>query len=242
MNHHADRHSARHATAAPHARRSVVARTFATLRRPTVSTSLSLAVLATGTAGFTVGNEGSAAAFTVSAEAQAESNEQANAQIEDAGRLAADRGAALDAANANAGAQQAKARARAAAIAQARKEAAARVARDAERKRIVADAVANPKAAAQSLMGDYGFGSDQWGCLEQLWIGESGWNYQAENTSSGAYGIPQSLPGSKMGTVAGDWRTNPATQIKWGLNYIKQSYGSPCGALDAWNSRSPHWY
>jgi hypothetical protein len=233
------RHSARHAVPA---RRSAGRGAFAVVRRPAVSTSLALAVLATGTAGFTVGDTGSAAAFTVSAQAQAESNEQANLQIEDAGRLAADRGAALDAANVNAGAQQEKARVRAARVAQARKEAAERAARDAERKRIVADAVANPKAAAQALMGDYGFGSDQWGCLEQLWVGESGWNYQAENSSSGAYGIPQSLPGSKMASVAPDWRTNPATQIKWGLNYIKQSYGTPCGALDAWNSRYPHWY
>ncbi|HET7762447.1 MAG TPA: hypothetical protein VFL46_08815 [Phycicoccus sp.] len=207
-----------------------------------MSSSLALAVLATGTAGFTRGDTGSAAAFTVSAQAQAESNEQANLQIEDSGRLAADRGAALDAANVNAGAEQEKARVRAARVAQARKEAAERAARDAQRKRIIADAVANPKAAAQAIMGDYGFGPDQWGCLEQLWIGESGWNYRAANASSGAYGIPQSLPGSKMASVGSDWQTNPVTQIKWGLNYIKQSYGTPCGALNSWNSRSPHWY
>ena len=233
------RHSARHDIPA---RRSFAATAFAVVRRPAVSTSLALAVLATGTAGFTVGGGGTTAAFTVSAQAQAESNEQANLQIEDSGRLAADRGSALDAANINAGVQQEKARVRAAAIATARKVAAARAARDAERKRLVADAVRDPKAAAQAIMGDYGFGSDQWGCLEQLWIGESNWNYQAENSSSGAYGIPQSLPGSKMSSVASDWQTNPVTQIKWGLNYIQQSYGTPCGALDAWNSRSPHWY
>ncbi len=239
MSRHPGRHAARHATPA---RRSVRSNAFAIVRRPAVSSSLALAVLAAGTAGFTVGDGGSAAAFTVSAEAQAESNEQANLQIEDTGRLAADRGAALDAANVNAGAEQEKARVRAARIAQERKAAAQRAAREAERKRLVADAVANPKAAAQALMGDYGFGADQWGCLEQLWIGESGWNYRAENTSSGAYGIPQSLPGSKMGSVAPDWRTNPVTQIKWGLEYIKQSYGTPCGALNSWNSRYPHWY
>ena len=60
--------------------------------------------------------------------------------------------------------------------------------------------------------------------------------------SSGAYGIPQSLPASKMGTVDDDWRTNPVTQIRWGLQYIKASYGTPCSAWSAWQSRSPHWY
>ena len=88
----------------------------------------------------------------------------------------------------------------------------------------------------------HGWGLDQFGCLNSLWMGESGWRYTAENSSSGAYGIPQSLPGSKMGTVASDWRTNPVTQIRWGLKYIKSSYGTPCGAWGAWQSRSPHWY
>lgn len=239
MSRYQGRHAARHA--AP-ARQSATANALAVVRRPAVSSSLALAVLATGTAGFSAGDKGSPASFTVSAAAQAESNEQANLQIEDAGRLAADRGAALDAANANAGVEQEKARVRAAAIAKARKEAAERAAREAERKRLIADARENPKAAAQALMGDYGFGADQWGCLEQLWIGESGWNYKAENPSSGAYGIPQSLPASKMSSVADDWRTNPVTQIKWGLKYIKDAYGSPCAALNFWNSRYPHWY
>ncbi|MFC3504357.1 lytic transglycosylase domain-containing protein [Micromonospora krabiensis] len=67
-------------------------------------------------------------------------------------------------------------------------------------------------------------------CLEKLWTKESGWNHKAKNSSSGAYGIPQALPGSKMGSVADDWQTNPATQIKWGLGYIKGRYDTPCGA------------
>jgi hypothetical protein len=78
--------------------------------------------------------------------------------------------------------------------------------------------------------------------LVKLWNGESGWNYKAENASSGAYGIPQSLPGSKMGTSGSDWKTNPATQIDWGLNYIKGRYGSPSQAWAFWQSKSPHWY
>ncbi len=106
----------------------------------------------------------------------------------------------------------------------------------------LAFAQADPKSLARQVMGEYGFSAGQWGCLDQLWIGESNWNYRASNASSGAYGIPQSLPGSKMASIAGDWQTNPETQIRWGLNYIKQSYGSPCGALSMWQARYPHWY
>ncbi|MEU8087600.1 transglycosylase SLT domain-containing protein [Micromonospora sp. NPDC049101] len=81
-----------------------------------------------------------------------------------------------------------------------------------------------------ALMISAGFGIAEFPCLEKLWTKESGWNHKAANNSSGAYGIPQALPGSKMGTVAADWRTNPATQIKWGLSYIKGRYDTPCGA------------
>ncbi|MFF5084144.1 lytic transglycosylase domain-containing protein [Actinoplanes sp. NPDC000266] len=81
-----------------------------------------------------------------------------------------------------------------------------------------------------ALMLEKGFGIDQFPCLNNLWTKESGWNYKAENKSSGAYGIPQSLPGSKMSSIADDWKTNPATQIKWGLGYVKGKYKTPCGA------------
>ncbi|MDG4807898.1 lytic transglycosylase domain-containing protein [Micromonospora sp. WMMD1120] len=81
-----------------------------------------------------------------------------------------------------------------------------------------------------ALMIDKGFGIAEFPCLEKLWTKESGWNHKASNSSSGAYGIPQSLPGSKMASVADDWRTNPATQITWGLGYIKGRYKTPCGA------------
>jgi len=67
------------------------------------------------------------------------------------------------------------------------------------------------------------------GCLKDIWNRESGWRYDAENPS-GAYGIPQALPGSKMSSAGADWQTNPATQIKWGLGYIKAIYGDPCKA------------
>ncbi|NJP32695.1 lytic transglycosylase domain-containing protein [Micromonospora thermarum] len=91
-----------------------------------------------------------------------------------------------------------------------------------------------------ALMIDAGFGIDQFPCLDKLWTKESGWNHKARNPSSGAYGIPQALPGSKMGSVADDWETNPATQIKWGLGYIKGRYGTPCGAWA--HSQDVGWY
>jgi len=98
----------------------------------------------------------------------------------------------------------------------------------------------DPRTVAQALMPQFGFSSDQFSCLDALWNRESGWNPHAMNASSGAYGIPQSLPGSKMAAAGGDWQTNPATQIKWGLGYIKASYGSPCGAWA--HSESYGWY
>jgi hypothetical protein len=91
----------------------------------------------------------------------------------------------------------------------------------------------NPNTAqsiAYNLMASFGFSpTTYFGCLLDLWNHESGWVYDAEN-ASGAYGIPQALPGSKMASAGPDWQTNPATQIKWGLGYIKQLYGNPCGA------------
>ncbi|MFE6305460.1 lytic transglycosylase domain-containing protein [Nocardiopsis sp. NPDC057823] len=77
-------------------------------------------------------------------------------------------------------------------------------------------------------------------CLQPLWQKESNWNHLAENPSSGAYGIPQALPGSKMASHGSDWQTNPATQIAWGIDYIKGRYGTPCGAWA--HSQSVGWY
>ena len=87
------------------------------------------------------------------------------------------------------------------------------------------------KQIGMELAADFGWEDRrQWRCLERLWSRESGWNHRARNPSSGAHGIPQALPGSKMGGISADWRTNPETQIKWGLRYIKGRYGTPCGA------------
>ena len=86
----------------------------------------------------------------------------------------------------------------------------------------------------------YGWSGDQWACLDTLWAHESGWRTTAGNKSSGAYGIPQALPGTKMAKYGADWRTNPATQIEWGLSYVKGRYGTPCGAWS--HFLDSHWY
>ncbi len=102
---------------------------------------------------------------------------------------------------------------------------------------------ANPTAAeadGKALLPSFGFNqTTEWTCLYDLWMQESSWNVYAEN-ASGAYGIPQALPGSKMASIASDWQTNPITQIKWGLTYITQVYGTPCGAWD--HEVSAGWY
>lgn len=100
----------------------------------------------------------------------------------------------------------------------------------------------DPKPYAVELLREHGWDDDEWGCLDQLWIGESDWEWDATNPSSGAYGIPQSLPANKMASVDSDWKTNPITQMVWGLDYIEQSYGSPCEAKEFWDSKDPHWY
>jgi hypothetical protein len=115
----------------------------------------------------------------------------------------------------------------------------------------VADAAAGPPAAppdpgtaqsiAYKMLPSFGFdAATQYSCLNDIWSRESGWRYNAENATSGAYGIPQALPGSKMATSGSDWSTNPATQINWGLGYIKDRYGSPCGGWSFWQAHG--WY
>ena len=99
---------------------------------------------------------------------------------------------------------------------------------------------ADPRSIGRSMAAARGWGGAQFSCLDRLWTKESNWNPNAQNRSSGAYGIPQALPGSKMGTVAADWRTNPATQIAWGLNYIGGRYGTPCAAWA--HSQAVNWY
>lgn len=94
--------------------------------------------------------------------------------------------------------------------------------------------------AREMAASKYGWGDAQFAALEKLWQKESGWSYTAYNASSGATGIPQSLPGSKMATAGADWETNAATQIAWGLDYIARGYGSPSAAWA--HSQSVNWY
>ncbi|WP_418276049.1 ubiquitin-like domain-containing protein [Isoptericola jiangsuensis] len=96
------------------------------------------------------------------------------------------------------------------------------------------------KAIARSLAAERGWGDGEFSCLDKLWTKESNWRWNAENPSSGAYGIPQALPGSKMASAGSDWRTNPTTQISWGLGYIDGRYGTPCSAWS--HSMSVGWY
>jgi hypothetical protein len=143
-------------------------------------------------------------------------------------------------------AQQAAEEAEAAA-ARAAAEAAAQAQREAEAAAAAAAALAaantpeGAQATARQLASaNYGWGEGEFSCLSSLWNKESGWNYQAYNDSSGATGIPQSLPGDKMASAGADWQTNAATQIAWGLQYIADVYGSPCNAWG--HSQATDWY
>jgi hypothetical protein len=96
------------------------------------------------------------------------------------------------------------------------------------------------RALGCALLLDAGYELDQMPCLDRLWTKESGWNHRSVNRSSGAYGIPQALPGEKMAAYGADWQTNPVTQIKWGLNYIKNRYQTPCSAWAFFQTHN--WY
>ncbi|MEC4016548.1 transglycosylase SLT domain-containing protein [Streptomyces sp. H27-D2] len=95
--------------------------------------------------------------------------------------------------------------------------------------------VAEVQAMARQIVG-----ADQFQCFSNIVDHESSWNYQADNASSDAFGLVQALPGSKMSSAGADWQTNPATQIKWGLGYMNDRYGSPCGAWSFWQANN--WY
>jgi hypothetical protein len=138
--------------------------------------------------------------------------------------------------------QEAQARARKAA--QARAAAKAKAARQAAQASSSAASAATPQGdpqqIAEGMLGSYGWSSSQFSCLQPLWNQESGWSVTASNPTSGAYGIPQALPGSKMASAGADWQTSAATQIRWGLGYIQSTYGSPCAA---WSHEQAYgWY
>ncbi|MEU5127085.1 transglycosylase SLT domain-containing protein [Streptomyces mobaraensis] len=101
-------------------------------------------------------------------------------------------------------------------------------------------ATAAPKAAAQETARQMIKDEGQFQCFSNIVEHESGWNPTATNASSGAYGLVQALPASKMASAGADWQTNPATQIKWGLDYMKERYGSPCGAWSYWQAHQSY--
>jgi hypothetical protein len=130
-----------------------------------------------------------------------------------------------------AAAQQAKERAQAAAQ---------RAGQRASRAAVRPVAPGSVRALGQHMAAARGWTGQQFACLDAIWTHESNWRVDAENTSSGTYGIPQAQPGSKMASAGADWRTNPATQIAWGLAYIARTYGDPCTAWAFWQDH--YWY
>jgi hypothetical protein len=168
----------------------------------------------------------------------------AQMQAIEAQRAAAARKAAA-AARAAAAAAAKKAAARkaaevAAAQAAATKAAAKAAAQAAAKKTAAVAASGTPQQIAEAMLGSYGWSTSQFSCLNSLWTRESNWDVTASNASSGAYGIPQALPGAKMASAGSDWASSAATQIKWGLTYIQGIYGSPCGAWS--HEESSGWY
>ena len=128
-------------------------------------------------------------------------------------------------------------RAATAAAASERRASAARASRSLARARLEAR---NPRVSARSQAASRGWGDEQFSCLDSLWRKESGWEHTADNPTSSAFGIPQALPGSKMASAGSDWRTNPVTQVRWGLGYIESRYGTPCAAWR--HSQANNWY
>lgn len=212
------------------------------LRRPLASAVAFAAVAGVSAAGYASSTKPhtSAASFTASPAAASQAAEISNNQIDTNAALSKARRAGVQRASALTQQRKVAADDAAAALSRARKAAAERAARERDRQDILARARSNPRAVARLLVADRGWADAQFGCLDSLWAKESGWSWNAENSSSGAYGIPQALPGSKMSSVGSDWATNPVTQIKWGLQYISSRYGTPCGA---WvKSQASNWY
>ncbi|MGH3163481.1 MAG: lytic transglycosylase domain-containing protein [Streptosporangiaceae bacterium] len=121
----------------------------------------------------------------------------------------------------------------------ARKQAAERAAELAVSKAVPA-ASGSPRQIAQAMLGSFGWSSSQFSCLDPLWEHESRWSVTAANPGSGAFGIPQALPGSRMASAGPGWQTSAVTQIKWGLRYIRDTYGSPCAAWS--HEQATGWY
>ena len=169
----------------------------------------------------------SAAAKAAVAQAAAEKAAAAKAA---AAKAAAAKAAAAKAATAKAAAQQA-----------AQQQAAQQQAQQtAVQQPAASPPSGSPQQIAEQMLSQFGWSSGQFSCLQPLWAHESGWNIYASNPSSGAYGIPQALPASKMASAGPDWQSNAATQIRWGLTYIQGTYGSPCAAWS--HEQADGWY
>ncbi|MFE6867368.1 transglycosylase SLT domain-containing protein [Kitasatospora sp. NPDC057692] len=224
-----------------HARRNSLITGITTLVVASAATA-ALAVPDSGTAvaeapaAAVVGTAGDPSA---DAQAAAQAQAQADAQAQAAAQAAAAQAQAEAdaAAQAQAAAAQAEAAAQAQADAKARADAEAAASRSQERSALTAKPSysGSPREIAAQIVP-----AGQLQCFNNIVSRESSWNVTATNRSSGAYGLVQALPGSKMASAGADWRTNPATQIKWGLNYMNSRYGSPCGAWAFWQSH--HWY
>ncbi|MEU0690409.1 transglycosylase SLT domain-containing protein [Streptomyces uncialis] len=181
----------------------------------------------------------------IAADSAAKKDAEENARVQ----------AAKDAVSKQQAAKEAKAKAAAEAEAKAKAEKEAKEREEAEEKAAASRSATRSTSATGSLpttaKGSYSIAEiqamaravvpgDQYQCFSNIVDHESDWNYKAVNPSSGAYGLFQALPASKMITAGADWQTNPATQIKWGLSYMEERYGSPCGAWDFWQAN--RWY
>lgn len=177
-------------------------------------------------------------AATVDLRGALDDAEKAKKAEEEAERKAAEEEAAREAAEAEAAAAEAAAAESAASSAPAPSGESAPA--PAAAPPVVSVDPGSAQAIARDMAAARGWGDGEFSCLVSLWDRESGWNAAAYNASSGAFGIPQALPGNKMASAGADWQTNPATQIAWGLGYIGDRYGSPCGAWG--HSQSVGWY
>lgn len=227
-------------------------RGFAVASATAVTAVGSVVGVASGSTAQTNDAEATAADTTLLADIPAGQQAQVQAasltQQADAQAIAADASAKKDAEEA--------ARKAAAETAIAKKEAAEKAAKEAAKERAEAKAAASrgtdvrdsssfPTQSSYTVaqiqaMARQMVAGGQYQCFSNIVDHESSWNYRAVNASSGAYGLFQALPGSKMASAGADWQTNPATQIKWGLNYMNSRYGSPCEAWTFWQAN--HWY
>ncbi|MFJ6379594.1 transglycosylase SLT domain-containing protein [Kitasatospora sp. NPDC092039] len=211
--------------------------------------------LITGVATLVVASAATAALAVPQAGSTTEAAPVAAVSVDGAPGADQGRGQADTAAAAEQAAQEARAKAEADAAAQAQAQAEAQAAAQAQadaKAKADAEAAASRSQERQNLNAPAAYSgtpqqiaaqivpAGQLQCFSNIVFRESSWNPLAVNASSGAYGLVQALPGSKMASAGADWRTNPATQIKWGLNYMNTRYGSPCAAWSFWQAH--HWY